>query len=288
MEREKEKRKGPLSKKDKLFISENAGRLTPTEIAKTLNRTTKSVVDFMKKGGYMKFYVSDHSTNSLSKTPYWRDLVQQFSEEELKLIDFHWKEVTSQFKEDIQHTEKLQILDMLKMEVLSNRSLTEQANIKSKIEELKGDILNLKLQGDEQGLIEAKEAQIAALYSAYETIGKDYANFLKEKSNIFKALKATREQRYKQIESSKESLLDWVKLMIEDKERRREVGIYMEKMRIASDVEYERLSEYHTYADGTVEKPILNSNTMMEDDEEERLRISLQRGNEKGEAERQE
>lgn len=269
MEHEKEKRKGPLSKKDKLYISDNAGRLTPSEIAKTLNRTTKSVVDFMKKNGYMKFYVVDQTNNSLSKTPYWRDLVQQFSEEELKLMDYHWGEVTSQFKEDIQHTEKLQILDMLKMEVLSNRSLTEQSNIKSKIEDLKSEILNLKLQGDEQGLIEAKEAQIAALYSAYETIGKDYANFLKEKSNIFKALKATREQRYKQIENSKESLLDWVKTMIEDKERRKQIGIYMEKMRIASEVEYERLSEYHTYADGTIEKPILNSNTVMEDEEEE-------------------
>lgn len=264
------KKKGPLSQEDKEYILKNAGRLTPNEISQSLNRAVKGIINFMKDNGLMKLYVPETQTsNSLSKTPYWRDLVIQFDEEELRLMDYHWKRVIDQFKDDIYHTEELQILDMIKMEVLANRVLSDQSNIKRKIKQLEEDIINEKLKnkGKDSETIQAKEAQIAALYSAYETIGKDHSNLLKAKTDIFKSLKATREQRYKQIENSKESLIDWVKIMIEDRERRRKIGVELEKHRLAAEVEYQRLSEYHTYADGIVDKPILNSKTVQTQDE---------------------
>lgn len=262
------RRKGPLSQEDKEYILKNAGRLTPSEIAQTLNRNPKSIITFMKDNGLMSLYVPQiHTSNSLSKTPYWKDLVIQFDEEELRLMDHHWKRVVEQFKDDIYHTEELQILDMIKMEVLANRVLSDQSNIKRKIKGYEEEIINekLKSKGKDTDLIQVKEAQIAALYSAYETLGKDYNSLLKAKNDIFKSMKATREQRYKQIENSKESLIDWVKVMIEDRERRKRIGIEMEKQRLAAEVEYQRLSEYHTFADGAVEKPILNSRTVSDE-----------------------
>ena len=259
--------KGPITNEDKKFISDNAGKLNPSDIAKALNRNPKSIVKYMKENGLMKNYVSSYySNNSLSKTPYWHELIKQFDEEELKLFEYHWEKVISQFQDDILHTEELQVLDMIKMELLANRSLSNQSQIKKQIDELRQDIMTLKLsKTKDHDRIDVKESQIAVLYSTYETLGKDYSNLLKEKSNIFKTLKATREQRYKQIENSKESLLDWVKTMIENKDKRNIAGMEMEKMRLATKEEYIRLSEYHTYADGVVEKPILNSDTVFDD-----------------------
>lgn len=260
--------KGPMSKEDKAFISESAGKMNPSDIAKAINRNPKSIIKYMKENGLMKNYISSYySNNSLSKTPYWHELIKQFDEEELKLFEYHWEKVISQFQQDILHTEELQVLDMIKMEILANRSLSNQSQIKQQIDSLRQDIMTLKLSKDKDyDKIESREAQIAALYSTYETLGKDYSNLLKEKSNIFKALKVTREQRYRQIENSKESLIDWIKNIIENKEKRHEAGVHMEKMRLATKEEYIRLSEYHTYADGTVEKPILNSETVFDDD----------------------
>jgi hypothetical protein len=260
--------KGPMSKEDKAFISESAGKMNPSDIAKAINRNPKSIIKYMKENGLMKNYISSYySNNSLSKTPYWHELIKQFDEEELKLFEYHWEKVISQFQQDILHTEELQVLDMIKMEILANRSLSNQSQIKQQIDTLRQEIMTLKLSKDKDyDKIESREAQIAALYSTYETLGKDYSNLLKEKSNIFKALKVTREQRYKQIENSKESLIDWIKNIIENKEKRHEAGVHMEKMRLATKEEYIRLSEYHTYADGTVEKPILNSETVFDED----------------------
>jgi hypothetical protein len=262
--------KGPFSIEDRKFISDNAGKMNPSDIAKAINRNPKSIIKYMKENGLMKNYISSYySNNSLSKTPYWSELIKQFDEEELKVFEYHWEKVTSQFQDDILHTEELQILDMIKMEILANRSLSNQSQIKTQIDELRKDVMTLKLsKNKDYEKIDSKEAQIAVLYSTYETLGKDYSNLLKEKSNMLKTMKATREQRYKQIENSKESLLDWVKRMIEDKEKRIQAGIDMEKMRLATKEEYIRLSEYHTYADGVVEKPILNSKTVFDDTNE--------------------
>lgn len=267
-----EKRKGPLTKEDKQFIHERSGILKPTQIANQLSRNVQTIVDYMKENNLISSYIPNANDKfSLSKTPYWHNLSLQFDQDELKLIDHHWKSIVEQFQDDIQHTEELQILDLIKMEALSNRILNEQANVKNKIREYEQDILKQKRKTHPDiEEIDAKEAQIAALYSTYETSGKEYNNLIKEKSNLFKSLKATREQRYKNYENSKHSLLDWVKLLIEDKDRRRHIGIYIEKMRLATEVEYQRLSEYHTYNDGTVEKPILNSDTVLVDEEEKK------------------
>lgn len=261
--------KGRLTKDEKKFISDSAGKMNPSDIAKSLNRNVKSIIKYMKDNGLMKNYISaQYSNNSLSKTPYWLELVRQFDEDELRLFEYHWERVINQFQQDILHTEELQVLDMIKMEILANRSLSTQSQVKRQIEELREEIMTLKLSlSKNPDEINMKEAQVAALYSTYETLGKDYGNLLKEKSNIFKTLKATREQRYKQIENSKESILDWIKNIIENKEKRHRAGIDMEKMRLATKAEFFRLSEYHTYADGQVEKPILNSKTVSEEEE---------------------
>lgn len=262
-------RTGKLTNDDKAFIEKNVGLMNPSEIAVALKRNVKTIAKYIKDNGLMKSYVKDPKENVLSKTPYWRELSLQFDERELELFEYHWLSVTQQFKDDVLHTEELQILDMIKMEVLMNRALTQQASVKRRLAELEEEVAALKLvpftQRDNDE-IHAKEAQIAALYTSYDALNKDHMNMQKTKGDMFKNLKATREQRYKQIENSKESLMDWIKNLIENKEKRKQAGIEMEKMRLAMQVEYERLSDYHEYGDGVVERPILNSKTVTDDD----------------------
>lgn len=42
-----------------------------------------------------------------------------------------------------------------------------------------------------------------------------------------------------------------------DPKLRQDIGVYIEKMRIATNVEYERLSELFNYADGQTDTPLL-------------------------------
>ena len=59
----------------------------------------------------------------LTFRPYWVELQQQFTDDELKLFQYHWARIISQFKDDIIPTEELQVVDLIKLELLMNRAL---------------------------------------------------------------------------------------------------------------------------------------------------------------------
>ena len=82
---------------------------------------------------------------------------------------------------------------------------------------------------------------------------------------MLKDLKATREQRVKRLEDSKETFIGWVRNLMSDPETRHDMGIEMEKMRLAAYEEEKRLSEYHQYEDHTVDQPFLTPETVKDD-----------------------
>lgn len=256
--------RGPWSVEEKNYIRDNAGSLTPEEIAVEINRNPEAVKRYMTKNGLMKFYTSeqikrDSSFTNLTKSAYWKNLSEQFTHEELQMFQYHWQNTAKQFNDDILHTEEIQIVDMIKFEILMNRLLSKEIQITREIEELNNLLAAERMKKDKD--IEALKyytALIDSMYKSIEQIQRDYGNLHTSKSKIFSALKATREQRIKQIENSKESFVDWVKELVKNPELRRSLGIYMEKHRIATEVEYKRLSELHEFDDGVVEPPILN------------------------------
>lgn len=264
-----EPKAGPWSKKDKQYISDQAGKRTPEEIAAKLGRNPKRVKDYMTKQGLMKYYYKEDleqdQLQNIRKSRYWETLKKEFTDEELDSFEYHWQNIVRQFRDDILHTEELQIVDAIKLQIMMDRSQIRQKEIAEQIDNLKKKILDeeAKAAPDEKKL-ERMSRDISTLYSGIEAHSKDHVILLKEKNQALQKLKATREQRIQQIESSKETLVGWVKQLYTNPKKRYELGINMEKMRIATEAEYKRLSEYHTYADGTVDKPILNEETVQD------------------------
>ena len=82
---------------------------------------------------------------------------------------------------------------------------------------------------------------------------------------MLKDLKATREQRIKRLEDSKQTFIGWVRNLMSNPDTRREIGIEMEKMRLAMNKEAERLSEYHKYEDGLIDQPFLTPDSVKDD-----------------------
>ena len=82
---------------------------------------------------------------------------------------------------------------------------------------------------------------------------------------MLKDLKGTREQRIKQIEDSKLTFASLVKKIASDPTFRSQIGIDMEKMRLATEAEKERLGEYMEYEDGQVDQPLLSDETVKGD-----------------------
>ena len=118
---------GRLSKEEKRIIGRLADSMTPEDIAQQLDRRVDSVETYIKDNLKLGITDVEMAQYDLEDRPYYFELQAQFSEGELQLFRYHWAKLISQFnKDDILSTEEMQIVDLIKMEILSNRSLNSQ------------------------------------------------------------------------------------------------------------------------------------------------------------------
>lgn len=265
---------GRLSKDDWAFIEFNADKMSASQIAKELDRAIEPVQKHLQKLGKGKDLRKNLQTQAeydLKKRPYWRELQAQFSEPELEILLYHWKEIVSQFRKDILATEELQIIDVVKLEVLMNRALREQQYSMTKIGEFEQMIEFEKRKSTEdqdREFVFGLERQIATLRAAKESLSREYKDLQTKKSAMYRDLKATREQRIAKLEDNKETFSGLVQKLVRDPDFVEEQNLYMEKMRLAVMKERERLSDYHEYEDGTVDQPFLTPETILDESDE--------------------
>ena len=259
-------KKGRFSTEDMQFIEANAEVLSPEEIASQLDRDPESIRVWIKKNvGFSPKQKKEAAVaNELKSKPYYRELSNQFSPEELEMFEFHFKKMWSQFKDDVFHTEEMQIIDTIKLEILMNRILKSQRENQEEIALAERLVREEKSRDKDQRdmeLIVNLERQVAVLRASMETLSKDYKDLQARKATMLKDLKGTREQRVKAIEDSKLTFASLVKKIATDPQFRNKIGVDMEKMRLAMEKEKERLSEYTQYDDGQVDQPFLTPET---------------------------
>ena len=258
-------KKGRISKEEERTIARLVDSMTPEDIAKKLNRDTSSIESFIKRKFKVGLTNEEFAAYSLEDRPYWVELRQQFTEDELELFKYHWSRIISQFKDDVFPTEELQVVDVIKLEILMNRCLKgnkeniEQINTYDHM--IKDERSRDKDQQDTDYIINL-ERQVASLRASQESLNRDYRELQAKKASMLREMKGTREQRIKRLEDSKQSFTSWVASMMQDPERMKRYGIEMEKMRTAMKKEQERLSQYHKYDDGVVDQPFLTPDTV--------------------------
>ena len=259
---------GRLSKSDWEYIEANAERLSPEKIAENLDRNLESVEKYLKKLGksfnkHEAFAVQ--AEYDIKSRPYWKELKAQFSDEELDLFLYHWKQTIAQFRKDVLATEELQIIDTIKLEILMNRALREQQESMERVRILDAEIdLEKARDSDQQDkeMIFNLERQIASLRAAKESLSREFKDLQTKKASMYKDLKATREQRIEKLENNKQTLSSLVNKILRDPDFYEQEGKALEKMRMAMEKERERLSDYYQYADGTVDQPFLTPETI--------------------------
>lgn len=261
-------KKGRFTVEERAFIEANAEALTPSKIAEKLDRDVVSITNWIKDHvGFSPAQKAEVSVaNELKGKPYYTELRAQFSDEELQLFEFHFKKMWSQFKDDVFHTEEMQIIDTIKLEILMNRILRSQQQNQEEITTIERLVREEKARDKDQrdmDLIINLERQVAMLRASQETLSKDYKDLQSRKATMLKDLKGTREQRVKAIEDSKLTFASLVKKIATDPTYRTKIGIEMEKMRLAVEQEKRRLAEYTQYGDGQVDQPFLTPDTVI-------------------------
>lgn len=264
---------GRISKPEEAFIVENIS-LGYEKIANHLDRNPDSLLDFIKrkvakgeikKPEWIAEASEDQAKYDLTFRPYWNELKQQFTDDELKLFQYHWARIISQFQDDVIPTEELQVVDLIKLELLMNRALKGN---KENIEQISAleVLITLERQRDpdqvDRDMLFNMERQVASLRASQESLNKDYRELQTKKSTMLKEMKATREQRVKRFEDSKSSFVGWISYLISNPEITHSYGVEMEKMRLAMIKERERLAQFHKYNDDTVDQPFLTPETV--------------------------
>lgn len=260
-------KKGRLSKDEIRFITANIDNLTIHDLANKLDRDVDSIELFVKRKLKVGISSEEAAAFSLETRPYWKELTAQFTTDELELFKYHWSRIISQFKDDVFPTEELQVVDVIKLEILMNRCLKsnkDNINEMNVLEKLIRDERALDKDQRDQDYIMNMERQMAALRASQESLNRDYRELQSKKANMLREMKGTREQRIKRLEDSKQSFTAWVANLMQDPDTMKKYGIEMEKMRLAMKKEEERLSAFHKYEDGGVDQPFLTPDTVRE------------------------
>ena len=258
-------KKGRISKDEERFISSNIDSLTVHDIAKKLDRDVESVDSFIKRKFKRGLTSEEEAAYELEDRPYWAELESQFTMEELELFKYHWSRIIAQFKDDVFPTEELQVVDVIKLEILMNRCLKsnkDNINEMNVIEKMIRDERALDKDQRDQDYLMNLERQMAALRASQESLNRDYRELQSKKASMLREMKGTREQRIKRLEDSKQSFVSWIASLIQDPDLMKQYGIEMEKMRLAMKKEEERLSAFHKYEDGQIDQPFLTPETV--------------------------
>lgn len=265
------RKEGRWSKAEEKYMAQNYKSMTIEDISCQLNRNPATVERYIKERFYggMEFVdeVKNNNDFDITKTPIWKEIKRQFSAEEQSIFLYNYSCIVNQFKYDVLPTERMQIIEVGRLDILISRALEKINEIRTQIDEINKEInreRELGEHGDRDRILQLETNRVA-MNTATTNFSKDYKELLDKRASLFREIKGTREQRIKRIEDSKETLGTYIASLIENTKLRRDLGIEIEKVRLASEVELKRLSEYHTYLDGQVEQPILCAETIKED-----------------------
>ena len=264
------KKRGQLSLDEEQFIRDNVQKLSVEQIADQLNRSTSPIQRYIDEEN---LYVSSEEKNDyelirrkLHSKNFWTEIQRQFDEDsgELKYFEDVWINLVKQFREDVLPAEELQIKQFITIDILINRSMKERKRHISETEKLQ-KLVDKEYERPETERDIPKlanlETQLNFARNSIASYTNEYTKLLNEQQKISKDLKATREQRIKRIEDGKSS---WVGLirMLEDEDIREKEGREIEILSMATDKAKSKLYEYHTYADGMLDSPILNAESV--------------------------
>ena len=174
-----------------------------------------------------------------------------------------------QFREDILYVEELQLKAYLTLEILTGRSLSERLRQSEEIDRLQAEV-DKEYERDEDSrdvaLLGSLDQQLSYAKNSIKSYTVEHKTLLEKSQQILKDLKATRDQRVKRIEDSKSS---WQGLIrsLEDEKERAKIGRDAELMRMAKDKAAGELAEYHQYSDGELAQPLLNCDTVKDEDD---------------------
>lgn len=264
------RKRGALSTEEERLIRENIEKGRDfEEIGIMLNRTPQTIKKYCDKekltyaGMSEDVYDDTLLRVKLEERPYWKQVQQQFNDEELEYFVKTWVNMIKQFREDILYSEELQVKQWITLEIMANKVMKDRKAAEAQADRLEADLeLQRALPEElrEVDLIIGLEKEIAMARSAQGSFTTEFVKIIDKTERTQRDLRAVRADRVKKIEDSKTSFSGFLK-SLEDENIRARLGEDLEINRMGKDEAKKRLSEWHKYEDGQVDQPFLTPET---------------------------
>lgn len=269
---------GRLGNRHIEIIRRYADSKTPEEIAAMIGKNHNTIRAWISKN--MGIAKKDHEyqynanvdelRDKLKEMPEFLELRKQFTKDEIKYFEYRYIKIINQFKNDILPTEETQVFLLIKYEILMDRNLEDKKRTMSDISRWQKTIEEFRIKNpdisnmtpDDRHLFSLAEQNIAATLANEAAKTREYVSLQEKHDSLMKAMKTTRDQRISKIEGSKQTIIELLK-HLQRQEIADEEGRQMELMKLAIDKEKQKLGEWHEYMDKTLDRPLLNSETVL-------------------------
>lgn len=260
-------KRGKLSKKDKDTIKRYGGKIPDEELAKKIDRTVATVEKYRQEMGLGEDAESAEILQmraELRERPEYADLQNQLIDSELTIAERQWAKYMLQF-DDLVPTEETQVIQLITFEIFMARAAAEQKELLETLNHIEDKIkIEEALANPDKDEVMRLESQIPAYHSAFKDHGAVYTKYQEKHERLLNSLKATRDQRIKDLKNSDKSFLSIVAALEQD-EIRQKTGREMELARLAMEKEKKRLGSSFQYEDGDYDQPLLSMDTVTEE-----------------------
>lgn len=210
----------------------------------------------------------------LMRSVAWKQIKKQFSDEELDYYADAYVNIMRQFRDDVFASEEAIIRQAISIEILMNRNMEAKREARKTVARIMeqqrqvlasvdGDFTRLTPELIEQ--MSRFDTEINLQQSAEQSLSTEYTKLQEKYTHQMEALKATRQQRIKNVETNKQTFIDTVKrLQIQDEQEKD--GRMMEIMKHSMINEYKKLGQFHQYADGNFDQSILTPENVLGED----------------------
>ena len=275
---EERNKDGRLTEPELKYLRDNYDKKDHIDLAKDLKRNPKTIEKILKKliaedniNGAFKGMISAHD---LKSQPFWEQIKRQFTKEELREFEANWNGIIGeQFKEDILYTEKLQLKALLETNILLGRNMASRMKAsvdQEKLEARRDELYMIPVEDRNnqwQDQVFNIDAQIKGIVDSAKANTDEQTKLQMTSVKLNDELKGSRKAR---VEKSTEASLGWTDLLrkLEDEEFRNRATRQSRLLDMASDKVKDELSSLHQYMDGVLDRPILNSDTVLLEEEE--------------------
>lgn len=286
-----------LSDKEKNYIRQNCMDHTDEELARNIGRNVRTVTAFRKKMGIFKVARGKVMNLSLDKnerlpsvqspvskrmtheekanwfttqfmnTSYFNEIKKQLTEIEIETYLQEWGALCAQF-EDIVATEKRQIDELIKVQILDNRLLRNIKIIEDEINTLVVQIEKLRAEHDVASDERLQELDTKLMdmvqnmsYQA-KNMNNDHLNFIKMKNSMLAELNARRKDRIDAIRHSKTTFVGLVE-MLQDQSVRDAQSKRLGLVKMSMKKKQDEFRKPTMFPDGTFDPILIDSETPM-------------------------